>query len=78
MVNRIEQAIVATQAAIEPSQGVTQLAFFNEDGTPFDFGNPDLSPAAAQADSTADVIGEIVTDFNALLAKLRAAGLLAE
>jgi hypothetical protein len=30
-----------------------------------------------QADSTADEIAEIVADFNALLAKLRTAGLLA-
>lgn len=34
-------------------------------------------PAAAQADSTATTIAGLVTDFNALLAKLRAAGVLA-
>ncbi len=34
--------------------------------------------AAAQADSESDEISELVEDFNALLAKLRAAGLMAE
>lgn len=33
--------------------------------------------AAAQADSTAIDVAGLVTDFNALLAKLRAAGLMA-
>lgn len=33
--------------------------------------------AAAQADSTAADVAGLVTDFNALLAKLRAAGLMA-
>jgi hypothetical protein len=34
-------------------------------------------PAAAQADSTAVSVGDLVTDFNNLLAAMRAAGLLA-
>lgn len=33
--------------------------------------------AAAQADSTAGTVADIVADFNSLLAKLRAAGLMA-
>ena len=37
----------------------------------------ELTPAAFQADSTATTIAGLVVDFNALLAKLRAAGLLA-
>lgn len=36
-----------------------------------------LPEAAAQADSTATDAAGLVTDFNALLAKLRAAGLMA-
>ncbi len=36
----------------------------------------DLSAAAAQADSTASTIANLVIDFNSLLAKLRAAELL--
>lgn len=35
-----------------------------------------FGPAAAQADSTAEDAPGIVADFNALLAKLRAAGLM--
>ena len=36
-----------------------------------------FTPAAAQADSTATDVAGLVTDFNALLAKLRAAGIIA-
>jgi hypothetical protein len=32
--------------------------------------------AGAQADSTASTVGELVADFNALLAKLRTAGIM--
>ena len=37
-----------------------------------------ITPAAAQADSEATTIATLKTDFNALLAALRTAGLLAE
>ena len=37
-----------------------------------------MTPAVAQADSVAADVATLVTDFNALLAKLRAAGLMAE
>ena len=36
-----------------------------------------FTPAASQVDSTATTIEELVLDFNALLAKLRSAGLMA-
>lgn len=36
-----------------------------------------FTPAAFQADSTASTIAGLVLDFNALLAKLKAAGLMA-
>lgn len=79
MVNRTEQAVVVTdQTEVVGSQGLTRLAFFNDDGTPFVFGDENLPPAAAQANSTAATVGDLVTDFNALLAKLRTAGYLAE
>lgn len=43
-------------------------------------GNPlretDANQAANQADSAAGTVGEVVTDFNALLAKLKAAGIM--
>jgi Head fiber protein len=42
-------------------------------------GNPSaiFKPAAAQADSTAADVATLKTDFNALLAKLRTAGIIA-
>lgn len=39
---------------------------------------PIAKQASAQVDSTANLVGDVVVDFNALLAKLRAAGLIAE
>ena len=40
-------------------------------------GGKAVAPAAHQVDSTATTIAELKTDFNALLAKLQAAGLMA-
>ena len=40
-------------------------------------GGKAVAQAAHQADSTATTIAELKTDFNALLAKLQAAGLMA-
>ena len=40
-------------------------------------GGKAIAPAAHQADSTATTIADLKTDFNALLAKLLAAGLMA-
>ena len=40
-------------------------------------GGKAIAPAAHQPDSTATTIAELKTDFNALLAKLQAAGLMA-
>lgn len=40
-------------------------------------GLPGVPQAAAQPDSIAENVSGLVTDFNALLAKLRAAGLIA-
>jgi len=40
------------------------------------FDGTELKPAALQADSTATEITELVTDFNALLLKLKTAGLM--
>lgn len=41
------------------------------------FDGTELKPAAVQADSEATTIAGLVVDFNALLAKLKAAGLMA-
>lgn len=40
------------------------------------FDSFEVKPAVAQTDSAATTIAELKTDFNALLAKLRAAGLM--
>jgi hypothetical protein len=36
-----------------------------------------ITPASGQADSTAESVADLAADFNALLAKLRSAGLMA-
>ncbi len=46
-------------------------------GGKFTFAGTELKPAVTQADSTASTIEGLATDFNALLAKLKAAGLMA-
>lgn len=40
------------------------------------FEGAELKPAETQADSTAVSVADLVTDFNALLAKLKSAGLM--
>ena len=40
-------------------------------------GGKAIAPAAHQADSAATTVADLKTDFNALLAKLKAAGLMA-
>lgn len=40
------------------------------------FAGTEIKPAATQANSTAETVADLVTDFNALLAKLKAAGLM--
>ena len=40
------------------------------------FDGTELKPAAVQADSTAVDVADLVADFNALLAKLKVAGLM--
>ena len=40
------------------------------------FDGTELKPAAVQADSTAVDVADLVADFNALLLKLKAAGLM--
>lgn len=71
------QAVVSGKTAMDPNSSFVKLNLFNPDGTPFDIVDNTLAPAAAQADSTAATIADLKTDFNALLAKLRAAGHLA-
>lgn len=73
------QATVITQAELAPNRETMQLALFDEAGEPFVNGNSALAgaePAAFQADSVAADTAAMVVDFNALLAKLVAAGLM--
>lgn len=78
--NRITQAVVRTDVSeLDQSQAPLQLVLFNEDGTQFEW--PDgssFTPAEAQEDSIAVDVEDLVDDFNALLAKLRAAGIMEE
>lgn len=67
------RAVVNGTAAPKSNQGSLQLALVNPDGTTAST----VKQAAAQADSTASTISALVTDFNALLAKLRTAGVIA-
>jgi hypothetical protein len=67
------QAVVVSQTAPVKGLEVGQIALFNADGTAKHIPNK----GAAQADSTAEDATELVTDFNALLAKLRAANIIA-
>lgn len=66
----IQDAVLVTKAQLSSDQAPVQIALFNSVGVPLKV----LQPAAAQADSVAATVGALVTDFNALLAKLRAAG----
>lgn len=68
------QAVVMPGAARTSRTMQMNINLFNADGTPY---VPLVATkAAAQADSTATDVPGLKTDFNALLAKLRAAGLL--
>jgi hypothetical protein len=69
-----QPAWTATIGQIQPADGTVEWECW---GYTTDFLEPLPSRAAAQADSTATSIAELVTDFNALLAKLRAANVLA-
>jgi hypothetical protein len=64
--------VVASGTGIDVNQLGTQIALYNSDGTVAST----VKKQAAQADSTATDVPGLKTDFNALLAKLRSAGIL--
>jgi hypothetical protein len=67
------RAIVApTGTAVPANQGAMQLVLVNPDGS----AASTVKKQAAQTDSVASTVGALVTDFNALLAKLRTAGVI--
>jgi head fiber protein len=69
-----KHVVLATNPAANQSQNqiATPLALYNPDGTQANT----IKKQAAQADSTATTVAGLVTDFNALLAKLRLAGVI--
>ena len=84
-VNRTEQVqVVTSQTTLDPLQGVTQMALFDQDGTPVDFGV--LHQAAAVVNiATIDAIDPATTmalaninkaKINELLTALRTAGII--
>ena len=66
------QAVLITPTSISPSAATFELALFKADGT----ARTIPTAAAAQIDSVATTVAGLVTDFNALLAKRRTAGVL--
>lgn len=68
-----EYRVVAPTSSRAATAGdLPTLVLYKADGTPY----PIPTKAAAQADSTASDVTGLKTDFNALLAKLRTAGIL--
>lgn len=64
------------KAAVKTETDTVSVAV-DEDGTLYVPTYPEeITPATNQADSTATDVAGVVTDFNALLAKLKAAGLM--
>ena len=63
--------VLASTTGNPTNQAPLQLVLKNADGSPF----KSFTPAAAQADSTASDVAGLKTDLNALLAKLRTAGI---
>jgi hypothetical protein len=65
-------ATVVTTGNPPKNQAPMQLMLVNADGSTAGT----VKKAAAQADSVASTVAALVTDFNALLAKLRTAGVI--
>lgn len=70
--SRVTKAVVVPAVNLNEHQTVMQLALVNPDGSPAST----VKKQPAQADSTATDVTGLVADFNALLAKLRTAGIL--
>lgn len=73
MPSGVRQAVVVNAPTQIPNTEPMMLALFNPDGTPKVIANK----AAAQVNSVAVDVPTLVADFNALLTKLRAAGVMA-
>lgn len=66
------KAVLVSAAKSNPNQNSIRLALSNPDGTDVVGVKPQTKPA----DSTASTVAGVVTDLNALYAKLVAAGVL--
>ena len=74
----VEQAVVVDQEALSGTQNITQLALFNEDGTPFSGGGislttpltslvvPQLVEAVTASDTLIGAIGKLQSTLNAV------------
>ena len=69
----VTQVVVTPGGTLNPNTQLRPFEMFNADGTPV----TPLKKAAAQADTTAADLAALKVDFNALLAKLRTAGVIA-
>lgn len=69
---RVRQTIVVPTATMTNTQTAGKVALFNPDGSVAST----VKKQAAQANSTATDVAGVVTDLNALLVKLRAAGVI--
>lgn len=67
------QAVLKSSSKHNNKLSTMQLFLFDEDLEPLAV----AGVAASQEDSEAESVSELVTDFNALLAKLRASGAMA-
>jgi head fiber protein len=73
MANGVMQATIVTATTKKPNQELVQLALFGSDGTALVVGKK----MPVQAASTAADLAALIVDFNALLTKLKNAGLMA-
>jgi hypothetical protein len=68
----VRAVITPSSNGVPANQGALQLVLVNSDGS----AASTVKKQAAQADSVATTVAGLVTDFNALLAKLRTAGVI--
>lgn len=68
----VTPVIITSMTKPGPNVALRPFALFGPDGLPLTAGKK----MPTQADSAASTVAGLVTDFNALLAKLKAAGLM--
>jgi len=73
----ITHAVLVEADAVSPHATPLQLSLFNTDGEPVTPLSAESNQMPVQAASTAADVATLKTDFNALLTKLKNAGLMA-